>query len=57
VNCQYSIGVAALDGGGHWSGKFMFTSLEIVGTNGELTTVSISLESSGAITWTDAVER
>jgi predicted secreted protein len=47
--------VAALDGGGHWSGKFMFTSLEIVGTNGELTTVSISLESSGAITWTDAV--
>ena len=55
VNAHYSIGVAALDGGGYWGGAFMFTNLEIVGTNGEMTTVSISLESSGAITWTDAV--
>lgn len=54
VNAQFNIGVAALDGGGYWAGAFQFTNLEIVGTNGDLTTVSISLESSGAVTWTDA---
>lgn len=54
ANVQFNIGVAALDGGGYWAGAFMFTNFEIVGTNGELTTVNISLESSGALTWTDA---
>lgn len=54
VNAQFSIGVAALDGGGYWSGAFMFTNFEVVATNGELVTVSITLESSGAVTWVDA---
>ena len=54
VNAQFNIGVAALDGGGYFAAAMMFTNLEIVATNGELVTVSISLESSGAVTWTDA---
>lgn len=47
-------GVVALDGGGHFAGAFHCTGLEVTGTVGEYTQVSISLESDGAVSWVDA---
>ena len=47
-------GVAGADGGGKFSGAFHCTGLEVTGTVGEYTQVSLSLESDGAIAWTDA---
>lgn len=47
-------GVAAIDGGGHFAGKFKVTNLEITGNRGEKTTVSVALENDGAVTWVDA---
>ncbi len=54
VNAQVSIGVPALDGGGYWECAMMLTQLNITGNNGEKTTVEISLESSGPVTWVAA---
>lgn len=47
-------GVAGADGGGHFAGAFLCTGLEVTGTVGEYTQVSISLESDGAVSWVDA---
>jgi predicted secreted protein len=47
-------GVVLADGGGHWAGAFHCVGLEITGTVGEYTQVSLSLESSGAVTWVPA---
>lgn len=54
VNAQISIDVPAVDGGGYWESAMMLTNLNITGNNGETTTVEISLESSGPVTWVPA---
>lgn len=41
-------------GGGHWDGEFHLTSFEPGATRGERSTVSIEMQSSGPLVWTDA---
>lgn len=47
-------GVAAADGGGHWAGAFKLTGFEVTGERNNKATVSVTLESDGAVTWVDA---
>jgi predicted secreted protein len=54
VNAQIQIDVPAADGGGYWTAALMLTNFNITGNNGETTTVEISLESSGPVTWVPA---
>lgn len=51
TNAKIVIGVLSDDGGGYWEARLMTTGLEIVGNNGDVATVQISLESSGPVTW------
>lgn len=54
-NCRVLLnGVALADGGGHWAGSFKLASWEISGTRNEKATVSVTLESDGAVTWVPA---
>lgn len=53
-NVRVKIDVAGADGGGYWEGAFHLTGMEITGTRKEKSTVSVTLASSGALTWTDA---
>ncbi len=52
-NVRVNVNVAGSDGGGYWSGAFHLSAFEITGTRKEKATVSITLVSSGAVTWTD----
>jgi TP901-1 family phage major tail protein len=45
---------AAAEGGGSWEGLFHLTSFEIGATRGERATVSIEMQSSGAVVFTPA---
>lgn len=54
VPVKVELDVAALDGGGAWTGNFMFTQMNIVGNDGELVTADIAMESSGEVIWTAA---
>lgn len=47
-------GVVLANGGGYFSGSFHLTNFEITGDLGEYAQCSVSLESDGEITWTDA---
>lgn len=47
-------GVNLAAGGGHFAGAFHCTGLELTGTVGEYSNVSISLESSGTVAWVPA---
>lgn len=47
-------GVTGANGGGYFSGSFHLTNFEITGDIGEYCQCSVSLESDGEITWTDA---
>lgn len=47
-------GVTLANGGGYWAGAFKLTGWEISGTRNEKATVSVTLESDGAVTWVDA---
>lgn len=47
-------GVSGANGGGYWAGSFKLTSYEITGGPGAKAEVSVTLESDGAITWTDS---
>lgn len=40
--------------GGAWTGTFMVTEMNVTGNDGELTQVSLTLESSGEVLWTAA---
>jgi TP901-1 family phage major tail protein len=54
VNVRIEVSGTAAQGGGYWSGAFHLTSFEPGATRGERATVSVELQSSGAVTWTDA---
>lgn len=54
-NVQIAINVAAASGGGHWTGAFHLTSLAIGGERGQKITVSLTIQSDGAVTWVPAV--
>lgn len=51
---RFEIAVPALQHGGYWIGQFMLTNFQVTGNDGELTTVEITLESSGEVTWVPA---
>lgn len=54
VLARVEIGGAAAQGGGHWQGLFHLTSFEVGATRGERVTVSVEMQSSGAVAWVDA---
>jgi hypothetical protein len=47
-------GVSAGDGGGYWAGNFHCTQFEVNGSRGNRAQCSITLVSTGSVTWTDA---
>lgn len=47
-------GVVKANGGGSWTAPFKLTGWEVSGTRKEKSTASITLESDGVVTWTDA---
>lgn len=51
---RMEIGVPLASGGGHWAASMQLTDLTITGNDNELTTVSITLESSGPVLWVPA---
>ena len=53
-NCRVLVNVLAAAGGGYWAGAFHLTSFEVTGTRGDKAQVSVTMVSSGAVTWTDA---
>ncbi|MEZ0169929.1 phage tail tube protein [Microvirga sp. TS319] len=55
VNARIEVAGSAAQGGGYWSGKFHLTSFEPGATRGERASVSIEMQSSGPIVWSDAV--
>ena len=54
ANYRMEIAVPLASKGGHWIGPFMLTNFTITGNDGELTTVEITLESSGTVAWVPA---
>lgn len=53
-NLRVKVDVAGADGGGYWQGAFHLTAFEVTGNRKEKSTVSVTLMSSGEVTWTDA---
>lgn len=53
-NVRIKVDVTAGNGGGYWAGAFHLTAMEIAGTRKGKATVSVTLVSSGPLTWTDA---
>lgn len=54
-NCRVLLnGVTLANGGGHWAGSFKLTGWEVSGTRNEKATVSVTLESDGAVAWVPA---
>lgn len=53
-NVRIKNDVSAANGGGYWSGAFLLTAFEETGARNDKATVSVTLTSTGAITWTDA---
>lgn len=51
--CRIKVDVAGADGGGYWQGEFHLTNFEVTGTRKQKSTSTITLASSGPITWTD----
>lgn len=47
-------GVSLANGGGHWAGAFKLTGWEVTGERNQKATVSVTLESDGAVTWVPA---
>lgn len=55
LNARLELNVSAALGGGYWNGAFQVTNLTFTGNNEEgLATASISLGSSGEVTWVPA---
>ncbi len=53
-NVRVNLNVGAAAGGGYWAGAFKLTSFEVSGPGKNTATCSVTLESDGVITWTDA---
>lgn len=54
-NIRFKLNLAGASGGGHWSGAFHLTQMEISADGQKDTaTANVTLVSSGAVTWTDA---
>lgn len=53
VNCRVELWVAGVKEG-HWQGAFQLESFETSGTKGERVTVTVSMQSDGAVTYTSA---
>jgi hypothetical protein len=47
-------GVTGANGGGYWQGNFLLTNFEITGSLGQKAQCSLTLQSTGAVTWTAA---
>lgn len=54
INARLYIDVPAASGGGYFTATLMLTQFQINGPDGDNTGVSISLESSDAVTWVPA---
>ena len=54
VKTRIEVAGTAAQGGGYWQGLFHLSSFELTGTKGERCTVSIEMQSTGPVTWTDA---
>lgn len=54
-NIQFTLNVPLASGGGYWAGAFKLTQFEVTSDgNKEQSTVSVTLVSDGAVSWTDA---
>jgi hypothetical protein len=53
-NCRIKADASAANGGGYWQGAFHLTSFEVTGSYKEKCDVSVSLVSTGPVTWVDA---
>lgn len=53
-NIRVKVDAAGADGGGYWAGAFHLSAFEVSGTRKDKATASVTLTSSGAVTWTDA---
>jgi len=54
-NCRVKLnGVTLAKGGGHWAGAFHCTNLELTGDGKALATASVTLMSTGPLTWVPA---
>jgi predicted secreted protein len=53
-NARVNINVGAAAGGGYWAGAFKLTAMEVTGERNAKSTVSVTLMSTGALTWTAA---
>lgn len=52
-NIRVKVNVAGADGGGYWQGAFHLTAFEVSGDRKAKAEVSVTLVSSGPVTWTD----
>jgi hypothetical protein len=50
----YLDGISAADGGGYWAGAYHCTQFNVTGDRGGKVEATITLQSDGAVTWTDA---
>ncbi|SHF05429.1 Phage tail tube protein [Kaistia soli DSM 19436] len=53
-NARVKVDVPGASGGGYWQGAFHLTAFEITGNRNDKATVSVTLESSGVVTWVNA---
>jgi predicted secreted protein len=53
-NVRVKVDALAADGGGYWAGAFHLSAFEVTGTRKDKATASVTLVSSGTVTWTDA---
>lgn len=53
-NCRVVIDVPGADGGGYFAGAFHCTDFQVSGDRGAKSDISITLQSTGEITWVDA---
>ena len=53
-NVRVNVNVGSAAGGGYWAGAVKLTAMEVTGERNAMATVSVTLMSTGALTWTDA---
>lgn len=53
-NVRVKVDVTGANGGGYWEGAFHLTGFEVNGERNQKAAVSVTLISSGVLTWTDA---
>lgn len=56
-NIRIEYEIAAASGGGYYQGSFVLTAMSETGdrdANGGLVSISVTMQSAGAVTWTDA---